>query len=98
MSAGLGAVAVVLVVGEKAGQVAELGPGAGGGLQRPSQSAQKVGPAARQASRSWSISASVIGLKVRAASAFSRTWSVLRIETQADEKRSSVQIAWSRPW
>ena len=43
----------------------------------------------------WAV---VIGLKVRAASEFSRTWSVFRIETQHDEKRSSVQIACSRAW
>ena len=58
---------------------------------------QSVGPAAMQASRNWSISALVSGLKTRAASAFSRTWSVFRIETQHEANRSSVQIACSRP-
>ena len=67
-------------------------------LHRPSQPAQRVGPAAMQASRNCLISALVSGLKTRAASAFSRTWSVLRIETQHEENRSSVQIACSRPW
>ena len=62
-------------------------------LHRPSQLAQRVGPAAIQASRNRSISALVIGLNIRNASAFSRTWSVLRIETQHDANRSSVQIA-----
>ena len=93
----LGAVAVVLVIGEEPGQVAQLGRRCRRRrLHRPSQPVHIVGPAAMQASRSRSSSAVVIGLKVRAASAFSRIWSVFRIETQHDENRSSVQIACSR--
>ncbi len=53
LAAGLGAVAVVLVVGEEPGQVAELGRRCRRrSEQRPSQSAQSVGPWASAASRS----------------------------------------------
>ena len=67
-------------------------------LQRPSHPAHIVGPAAMQASRSRWIAARVIGLKRRAAAAFSRIWSVFRIETQTEANRSSLQIAWSSAW
>ena len=44
------------------------------------------------------MSAVFRGSKRRAASIFSRIWSVFRIEVQTQLMRSSVQIAWSRPW
>ena len=44
------------------------------------------------------MSAVLSGSKRRAASAFSRTWSVFFIDTQAALIRSSLQIACSRPW
>ena len=66
--------------------------------QRPSQLGHIVGPAARTASRSSSISASLSGSNRRAASAFSWICSLFRIVTHEAENRSSVQIAWKRPW
>ena len=66
--------------------------------QRPSQSAHNVGPYAKAASRSCPIWATVKGSSVRAASTFSRSCSVVRIETHEPLICSSVQIAWSNPW
>ena len=83
LAAGLGAVAVVLVVGQEPGQVAERRRRCRRRVeQRPSQSAQRVGPWARGRRGAARISAAFRGSKRRAASAFSRIWSVLRIETQ----------------
>ena len=97
--AGLGAVAVVLVVGEEPGQVAELGFGPGG----PGASAVAVRRtwwAGRRGRRraSPAISAALSGSNFRAASVFSAIWSRFFIETQQVEIRSSDQIAWSSPW
>ena len=97
--AGLAAVAVVLVVGQEPGQVAELGRR----CRRPASSGRRSrrrGSGRRRGRRrgAASISACFSGSKRRAASAFSRIWSVFRIETQHEAIRSSVQIACSRPW
>ena len=93
---GLGAVAVMVVVGHEPGQVAELGRGARGAAAAAVADVRIVGPAARQASRRRPIWALDSGWKIRAAWAFSRIWSVFRIDTQTEENRSSVQIAWSK--
>ncbi len=97
--AGFAAVAVMFVIGEEAGEVAELGGGAGG-MAAAAVAAGAEGRAGGDEdvahpmpSPPWSS-----GLNLRAASALSRTCSVFRIETQHDENRSSVQIACKRPW
>ena len=89
----LATIAVMLVISEKPSQIAQVGLGAGG----EAALAIAVG-AERRCSRDARVAQLLdLGLgqrlEVRAASEFSRTWSVLRIETQHDANRSSVQIA-----
>ena len=99
LAAGLGAVAVVLVVGQEPGQVAELGLGAGGDRAAAvAVGAERRAVGERRRRGAGRISAAFSGSKRRAASAFSRIWSVFRIETHDALIRSSVQIACSRPW
>ena len=98
LAAGFAADAVVLVVGEEPGQVAQLGIGAGGdraaavaiGAQGRAEGKRRVAKLVE--SPPWSAAA-----YRRAASASSRSWSVVLIDTHEPLIRSSVQIACSRP-
>jgi hypothetical protein len=86
---------MMIVLGEQPVQVALLGLGAG------DQGAPAVAVGAKNRAggdvgvrfRPWSS-----GLTIRAASVFSRTWLLCRIEAQVEENRSAVQIACGTAW